>query len=225
MTGILAVGSSAVLGVMVGILLVPFSRSKSSSELLAAAGLYSLGWIQSVRNLAGTSSHAPMSPLALPSFPWMQRRLRKKSPAWSDGDTVAISRLECNHPESGGDASKPQPSPHAHQAPAAGSPATCERCECKIQSQLKSMQSSLQAITGIGWTILLFLVWREVNPTTSLWWTLPLLTLQGRLLAIALPICERHLECLLGIACDERMTPNDQKLSHGGETPARSQNL
>src|ERR1035441_838378 len=69
-------------------------------------GLDNLDYEQSAYSPLGNSNHFLSFALATPN-PSRRRTPRKRIPAWSCGDTLATSRLGYNHPENGGDASKP----------------------------------------------------------------------------------------------------------------------
>jgi len=141
---------------------------------------------QSAYYLPGNSNHAPSSALAsLGSL--RQRTPRKnKCPAWFCGDTMAISRLNQNHPENGGDAFGRPPTPAQQNE-------SSEQLEYKETMKLESMQSNLRTITNIVWMILGLQIMKEVNPTMSLWLRLPIASVLSSLLTSLLPICENRL--------------------------------
>ena len=213
LTAITAVGSGALLGVMVKNLLDLVSRPMMSAELLAAGVLCNLGSERNVRSLAGISIHAPMYPMALPSYPWMQRTPRKRSQSLLGGDTMAISRLEHNHPENDDDASKPQQSPALNQSTLAGSPAICESSERKAERQLTIIQMRLRTTSNIAGLTFGFLLVKEVAPTIPLWLNLPIAAVLGWSLTMLPMIAECLLEYLWPtVSCDKEkrdaMTPN-----------------
>ena len=171
---------------------------------------YSQGFGQNACSLLGKSIlDFQLASLVTPNCLWPQRTQHKnKNPAWLGGDTLAVSRLEYNHPENGGDASGHPPTP-------AQPPESSEWREYKDSMQLQSMQSRLQTITNIVWLILGLQIMKEVNPTMSLWLRLPIASALSSLLTSLLPICEsRLLHLWRSDSCDARMTPNDPKLSH-----------
>jgi hypothetical protein len=149
----------------------------------------------------GNSIHAPSFALASPNSS-QQRTPHKRILAWKDGNTLAIARLNDTHPENGGGASGHPPTP-------AQPSESSEQREYKDSKQLQLMQWNLRIIANIGWMIFGYLVWREVNPTMSLWLLIPILSLQATLLSSLLPIFANRLEHLwLSDSCDARMTPN-----------------
>ena len=169
--------------------------------------LDNLDWGQSAYYQLGNSIHAPS--FALESLGSLRQRTPRKNKcqAWSCGDTLAISRLNQNHPENGGDASGRPPTP-------AQPTESSEQREYKETMKLESMQSSLRTITSIVWMILGLQIMKEVNPTMSLWLRLPIASALSSLLTSLLPICEnRLLHLWRSDSCDKEkrvaMTPND----------------
>src|SRR5438270_3424173 len=100
-----AVRCSVLLGVIVRTI-----RPYVIAEFESLTALCNRGREQSAGLLLGNSIQALSSALAFLN-PFLPHRERKRIPAWFCGDTFLISRPECTHPESEGDASAQQLTP------------------------------------------------------------------------------------------------------------------
>ena len=201
---------SAWLGVMVILKnLLDKDGRESAAECMAA--LCNLDYARNVWHLLGKTIpmlYCPPLALVTPNSPWQQHKPRKRIPALWDGDTLTISRLEHNHPESGGGASGiPLIPPQSNEA--------CESSERKADPRLDIIQMRLRTTSNIAGMTFGFLLVKEAAPTIPLWLNLLIASVLGWSL-INLPMI---VECLLlyfgsASSCDTRMTPNDQELSH-----------
>ena len=113
--------------------------------------------------------------------------IRKRIPAWSCGDISQVCYQMCNHPESGGDASKTK-----------SEDAVSRPTKCKKLSQKRRM------LIALGASVYL--------PVYPLWWTSTTSLQPPMLLLLATQGWLTLSICLLTSRfwCDAQMTPNDQ---------------
>ena len=200
-----AVGCSALLGVMVKIITLPFCSTGFGLRWVWDSAKLALE--QSARCLLYIPSpNLSVTTLSLATPNSFQRHMpRKKSPAWSCGDTFLFFRQGCNHPESGGDASKPRSTAAPHR-PTGSEPtgASCASEKTEASQRGREWRSQIMPIL-LGYTILAYLSVRDLAPTWGpLEWLLTSM-LVGLLLSLLDNLSESH---GTNFSCDARMTPN-----------------
>jgi len=159
---------------------------------------------QSVIYLLNTTNLAvPIGAFEIPnSSQW--RTPYKRIPAWSCGETLAVSRLENNHPENGAGASGTPPN-HAQGKKSGGDIG-------KTATTQKTLPTRVLQSTSIAvWSILFYLLMKDLWPTVSPMIRLPASMLLS-LLQAALEFWLQYLPRVFSCDKEKRvaMTPNEK---------------